>query len=473
MAPPASATGGTGWLPLVLDWLAAGAGAAWIALFLLASFLLAVNAGLKLWTGALAFCGYRRLRAAASSGLPASSSEGNVTLQRAPVVSILVPLYRETDIAARLLARLDRLEYPRALLDICLVTEEADIATRRMLRRAALPPHMRVIVVPDGPIRTKPRALNFALDFCRGSIVGVYDAEDAPDPQQISDVVQRFANSDRRLACVQGVLDFYNAGTNWLSRCFTLEYAVWFRVVLPGFSRLGIPVPLGGTTVFFRREILERLGAWDAHNVTEDADLGIRLARHGYRTELIASVTREEANCRAWPWIRQRSRWLKGYAMTYRVHMRDPAALWRDLGPRGFLGFQALFLGTLLGFVTAPVLLSFWAVALGWPHPAAAVFPPGLLRGFMAGFVLAELISMGVGLLAAVLRGSPGLGGWAPTLHFYFPLASVAAFKALYELLRAPFYWDKTAHGIGEVSGPDPAAPGATGSDTTALTTLN
>jgi cellulose synthase/poly-beta-1,6-N-acetylglucosamine synthase-like glycosyltransferase len=186
--------------------------------------------------------------------------------------------------------------------------------------------------VPLGTLQTKPRALNYALSFAKGSIIGVYDAEDAPAPDQLHVVVNRFAQRGPEVVCLQGQLDFYNSHSNWLAHCFTVEYATWFRIMLPSLERLGLAIPLGGTTLFFRRDILESLGGWDAHNVTEDADLGIRLARHGYRTEIIDTVTQEEANARAWPWVKQRSHWLKGYAITYGVHMRSPLKLWRDLG---------------------------------------------------------------------------------------------------------------------------------------------
>ncbi|RGP35630.1 glycosyltransferase [Pseudotabrizicola alkalilacus] len=171
---------------------------------------------------------------------------------RMPVVSVIVALYGESDIAPRLVRRLGKLDYPRELLDIVLVVEAEDHLTRDALAGADLPPWMRIVVVPDGQIKTKPRALNFAIDHCRGSIIGVYDAEDAPEPDQITRVVERFYQRGPDVACLQGMLDFYNPTTNWLSRCFTIEYATWFRIVLPGLQRLGLPIPLGGTTLFFR-----------------------------------------------------------------------------------------------------------------------------------------------------------------------------------------------------------------------------
>lgn len=367
---------------------------------------------------------------------------------RKPVVSMMVPLFREPDIAARLVARLGALTYPRELLDIMLVVEEDDHLTRAALARSPLPHWMRVIPVPDSALRTKPRALNYALNFARGSLIGVYDAEDAPAPDQLHRVVERFAQAGPDLACVQGVLDYYNPQTNWLSRCFTIEYAAWFRLILPGFEKLGLVVPLGGTTLFFRRDILESLGGWDAHNVTEDADLGIRLARHGYRTELLDTVTLEEANCRVLPWIRQRSRWLKGYAMTYAVHMRDPVLLWRQLGAWRFFGFQVLFLGTLIQFLLAPILWSFWLMLFGLGHPLAEALPGSALIAIAALFLVAEVTNLAINLSALGARDHRFLRPWTISLHFYFPLAAFAAYKGCWEMILSPFYWDKTAHGV-------------------------
>ncbi len=315
--------------------------------------------------------------AAAFAALRAAPPEPAApAMVRLPSVSIIVALYRESDIAPRLVRRLSRLDYPRELLDVVLAVETEDTMTRAALVNADLPPWMRVVVVPAGRVKTKPRALNLALDHCRGAIIGIYDAEDAPEPDQIRKVVDRFHRRGPDVACLQGVLDYYNPRTNWLSRCFTIEYATWFRLVLPGIQRLGLAVPLGGTTLFFRRSVLEELGGWDAHNVTEDADLGIRLYRHGYRTELLETVTGEEANCRVIPWIKQRSRWIKGYMMTWAVHMRSPRLLWRQIGAWRFLGFQIMFLGTSLQVLLAPLFWSFWSVALGLGHPLSAVLAP-------------------------------------------------------------------------------------------------
>ncbi|MCV6596942.1 MAG: glycosyltransferase [Mangrovicoccus sp.] len=366
--------------------------------------------------------------------------------EKLPVVSMLVPLLEEDEIAQGLIRNLNHLKYPRSLLDICLVVEADDQRTHEAIARAELPPWMRVVQVPVGDLRTKPRALNYALDFARGSLIGVYDAEDAPDPDQIQRVVAHFRQADPWVACVQGMLDFYNRRQSWLTRCFTLDYAIWFRAVLPGLARLRLPLPLGGTTLFFRRSALEKLGAWDAHNVTEDADLGLRLARAGLRTELLPTVTREQATSQVIPWIRQRSRWLKGYALTYAVHMRNPIQLWRELGGRGFLAFQILFLGTISQYTLAPVLWSWWLVFFGLPHPVAEALPPALTLGVIAGFITCEFISFIVGFIAAHRAQARSLIPWLLTMSFYHMLACIASYKALYEMVARPFYWDKTHH---------------------------
>ncbi len=370
---------------------------------------------------------------------------------RLPKVSVLVPLFHEKEIAAALIRRLSRLTYPKALLDVILVLEEHDDITHATLERTRLPAWMRVVRVPaHRGLTTKPRAMNYALDYCRGDIIGVWDAEDAPVPNQIEHVVDRFAGSPPEVVCLQGILDYYNPRTNWLARCFTIEYASWFRVVLPGIARLGLVVPLGGTTLFFRRDKLEELGGWDAHNVTEDADLGVRLCRAGYRTELIDTVTYEEANCRPWAWVKQRSRWLKGFMVTYLVHMRSPRRLLADLGLRRFLSLQAFFVGTLSQFLLAPLLWSFWLILFGHGHPVQALVPDTVVYGVAALFLLAELMVITIGLVAVSSPERRFLMRWVPTMMFYFPLAALAAYKALYELVAAPYYWDKTQHGQAE-----------------------
>ncbi|WP_297772471.1 glycosyltransferase [uncultured Roseovarius sp.] len=381
-------------------------------------------------------------------------------LQPLPKVSILVPLFRETEIAHALIARLSRLTYPKCLLDVILVLEEEDDLTRATLAGIDLPPWVKPVVVPDGKPRTKPRAMNYALDFCEGDIIGIFDAEDAPEPDQITMVARRFQQAPRDVACLQGILDYYNPTQNWLARCFTIEYATWFRTMLPGMARLGLAIPLGGTTLYFRRDVLEELGGWDAHNVTEDADLGFRLARHGYRTEMIETVTEEEANCRFWPWIKQRSRWLKGYMTTYLVHMRRPQLLYAQLGPRKFWGFQAHFVSALSQFLLAPFLWSFWLVLFGLPHPLDTVLPTGMKAALGSVFLMVELLNIFIYMSSVSRPRHRHLMLWAPSMHFYIPIGALAAYKAVYEIVLKPFFWDKTTHGLSETARGRPNSSG-------------
>ncbi|WP_299663611.1 glycosyltransferase family 2 protein [uncultured Ruegeria sp.] len=389
-----------------------------------------------------------RLSALVAFLLPRRSHRSDNAPPPLPCVSILVPLYKEREIADVLITRLRRLSYPKALLDVILVLEEQDEVTKAALRDVELPSWIRAIEVPQmGALTTKPRAMNYALDFCRGEILGVWDAEDAPVPDQIEAVVQHFATAPEDVVCLQGVLDYYNPRTNWRSRCFTIEYSGWFRVVLKGIARLGLVVPLGGTTFFFRRDKLIELGGWDAHNVTEDADLGVRLSRAGYRTEIVNTATYEEANFRAWPWIKQRSRWLKGFMITYLVHMRAPRQLLRDLGFLRFLGVQAFFVGTLGQFLLAPVLWVLWLAYLGLPHPFQPVMTPVFLTACVYLFLIAEAANILVGMLGVIAGNRRFLLPWVPTMVLYYPLGVLAAYKGLWELAVNPFFWDKTQHG--------------------------
>jgi cellulose synthase/poly-beta-1,6-N-acetylglucosamine synthase-like glycosyltransferase len=367
---------------------------------------------------------------------------------RPPVVSVLVPLYREAEIARRLVAHLSRLRYPAERLDIILLMEADDAVTARAVARAGLPPNMRVITVPDGEPRTKPRALNYALPFAQGEIIAIYDAEDRPDPNQIATIVRRFDEVSPDVACLQGRLDYYNADHNLMARLFTIEYAAWFRVLLPGVQRLGLFVPLGGTTLFIKRAALDAVGGWDAHNVTEDADLGLRLARAGYRTELSRTTTYEEANAAVVPWVRQRSRWLKGYLITWATAMRQPGALWRDLGTWRFLGLQAQILTAVLGFFLAPLLWSLVVLPFGVPHPLDDVLAPGQAMWIGAFMMLSFVISVAVSVHACAAPHLRRLRPLAPLVEFYYTLGTLAAWIGALELMARPFFWHKTQHGV-------------------------
>jgi cellulose synthase/poly-beta-1,6-N-acetylglucosamine synthase-like glycosyltransferase len=257
-----------------------------------------------------------------------------------PRYAVLVPLYKEAEVAGQLVKSLEALDYPKKCLQISFIVEHDDEETRSAIAACMLPDHMRVVVVPDGTPRTKPRALNYALADAIGEYVVVFDAEDLPDPDQLRRALEVLQSNPGRIGCVQARLEIYNPGKSFFTRQFTIEYSALFCAILPALERLGIPVPLGGTSNHFPREVVEHAGGWDAFNVTEDADLGIRLARLGYEVRVLNATTREEAPQTFTIWFRQRTRWLKGWMQTYLVHMREPGRLLRDLGPYRFAGFR-------------------------------------------------------------------------------------------------------------------------------------
>ncbi|MEM1352953.1 MAG: glycosyl transferase, partial [Pseudomonadota bacterium] len=160
-----------------------------------------------------------------------------------------------------------------------------------------------------------------------------------------------------------------------------------------------------------------------------------------------------------WPWVRQRSRWLKGFLMTYFVHMRDVPALWRDLGPARFFGIQALFFATVFQFALAPVLWSFWVILLGLGHPSVETLGIGTVGMIIALFIFSAVLSFAAGIVATSRRSHRHLIPFVPTMGVYFTLATLAAYKALWEILRAPYFWDKTQHGVSRQTDPGPKLP--------------
>ncbi|MET0481819.1 MAG: glycosyltransferase [Aestuariivirgaceae bacterium] len=385
--------------------------------------------------------------------LPAASRR-RLSDAELPVYTVLAPLHREAAILRQLVRSLAALRYPRHKLDIKLVVEADDHETRRALATLALPPHFAVVVVPPALPLTKPKALNYALAFARGSLLTVFDAEDIPDPGQLRLAAETFAASAPDIVCLQARLAFYNVDENWLTRQFAIEYAVLFDLQLPMLAGLGCAFPLGGTSNHFRTVALHHVGRWDPHNVTEDADLGFRLARHGYRCRVIAATTHEEANVALGNWLNQRARWLKGFLQTWLVHMRDPQLLARELGPRSFLAFQATTIGVVASALLHPLFLACLAVEI-----VRGKFPPArpeFLDAFTAGVGLAVLLlGYGVGLAAGLkgikTRNLHGLRWSLLAMPLYWLLISAAAWLALWQLLRTPHRWNKTRHGLSRV----------------------
>src|ERR1700688_1038950 len=296
-----------------------------------------------------------------------------------PVFTVLVPMFREGKMVPGLARALRALDYPLGKLDIKIVLEAGDRETIEAARTLGLEGAFEIILVPPSSPQTKPKACNFALRFARGEYLVIYDAEDRPEPDQLRKVVATFRRSPPNTACLQCRLNYYNVSENWLTRMFTLDYALWFDHVLPGLERLNMPIPLGGTSNHFRTAVLRELHAWDPFNVTEDADLGIRIGQKGYRVGVVDSTTFEESSCRVGQWIRQRSRWIKGYMQTWLVHTRRPLHFLRSAGPLGFLGFVLFIGGTVLAGLVNPLVWAFYLVWLGVSATGLDIVFPQLL----------------------------------------------------------------------------------------------
>src|SRR5271165_7076977 len=281
------------------------------------------------------------LRSMATVADGATPKPAPLTDDGLPVYTVVVPLYREAEVVEDLVSALDALDYPRSKLDIKLVLERGDRETLKRILGMRLPARYEVIVAPPGQPSTKPRALDIALATAQGELVTVYDAEDAPSPGQLRLAAARFA-AEADLDCLQARLTVRNTEDSWLSRLFSIEYAVLFDLINPGLSALELPVALGGTSNHFRIESLIDAGGWDPWNVAEDADLGIRLARYGYKVGSLHSDTSEEAPHELGNWFRQRVRWQKGWIQTLIVHSRHPRDFERDLGPQRTLAAATL-----------------------------------------------------------------------------------------------------------------------------------
>jgi len=366
-----------------------------------------------------------------------------------PIYTVLVPMYKEPDVLPILTNALRHLNYPISKLDVKLVLEADDYETINAAKELALESFFEIIRVPPSYPKTKPKACNYAMRFARGEFLTIYDAEDKPEPNQLKQVIAAFRKASPNVVCMQCRLNYYNAEENWLTRMFTLEYTLWFDFYLPALEILRIPIPLGGTSNHFRLSVLRNMEAWDPFNVTEDADLGVRITQHGHHVGVVNSTTYEEANVSIPNWINQRSRWLKGYMQTYLVHMRDPVHLYRSTGHKGFWGFQFFIGGNFFCALVAPFL---WACYAIWLLTGTSgfdrFFPPLLLYISVFNLLVGNGFFIYLTLVAGFKRDYFKLVPFALTVPFYWLLQSVAAYKGLWQLIVNPFYWEKTTHGL-------------------------
>jgi cellulose synthase/poly-beta-1,6-N-acetylglucosamine synthase-like glycosyltransferase len=381
-----------------------------------------------------------------------------------PVYTVLAPMFREAEVVHQLVGNLTKLDYPVGKLEVLLLLEEDDEETISAAKAAGMPSWMTIVTVPGGQPQTKPKACNVGLFLAKGEYLVIYDAEDKPDPDQLKKALVAFGRGGERMVCVQAALNYWNVYENFLTRMFTAEYSFWFDYMLPGLDALHLPIPLGGTSNHFRTDGLRRLGGWDPFNVTEDADLGIRASALGYRIGVVNSTTYEEANRKLGNWIRQRSRWVKGYMQTSLVHARCPGALIRVAGLRQTLGFALLVAGTPLSFLfVAPLWLLFGVSLLVPASVFGQLYPGWVLWIGLFNLLIGNALMIYVSMMGAFLRQRYGLVAWSLLNPVYWLLHSVASYKALWQLITRPHYWEKTTHGISALSASDAAAAAVPG----------
>lgn len=368
-----------------------------------------------------------------------------------PTYSVLVALRDEANQVGDLVIALQKLDWPPGKLEIFLVCEADDAATIDAIRSLSLPGHINLVQCPPSKPRTKPKALNYALPLCTGKFVVIYDAEDRPHTRQLIEAWFAFAHDESgRLACLQAPLSIHNHRRNWLTQMFAIEYDTLFHGMLPVLASKAAPMPLGGTSNHFRADLLRRAGGWDPYNVTEDADLGIRLARMGYRCGTLRLATQEEAPQQLWAWLKQRTRWLKGWMQTILVHTRNPIRTAGELGARSNLYFHLILTAIVMSMLAHPLFL----VHTGW-------WLAELVQGRAMGpvetaFFFICVANLAGGYLAYGLFASAVIGRLGDnhsrwmllTLPLYWLLISIAGWRALLHLVFSPFRWEKTAHGL-------------------------
>ena len=354
-----------------------------------------------------------------------------------PIYTILLPCYKETkETLTNLIHSIYNLNYPREKLDIKFLLEKDDSLT--ITNISGLKHDFEILTIPHGFPKTKPKACNYGLYYARGEFVVIYDAEDKPEPNQLLKVLSHFESSDENLICVQCKLNFYNTHNNIISSCFSLEYLTWFNVFLPSVLKLGFFIPLGGTSNHFKTDKLFKIGAWDPYNVTEDAELGIRIKKYSYKCDIIDSYTLEEAPFKIEDWIFQRQRWMKGYLQTFVIHMLD----FRNNIKLGILNTFGIIL--LLGFS----FLSFFLLPLNMLFAFFIEIKNTIILTLL--FLNSGCIILYIMMFFYVSKKEKftNYKGSEALMPLYFLLHSIASILGFYQFFSKPFYWNKTQHSV-------------------------
>lgn len=374
-----------------------------------------------------------------------------------PTYTILVPVYKEPEVIPDLINSLKNLDYPHSKLDVLLLLEEDDPETLAAAKQAHPPGNWHFLIVPNSQPKTKPKACNYGLQFAKGDYLVIFDAEDIPDSDQLKSALIAHKKLGNRCLCIQAALNYYNVEENFITKLFTLEYSYQYDYLLPGLDYYKLPIPLGGTSNHFVTKRLKDLGAWDPFNTTEDADLGIRAAFHNLQIGVIDSTTMEEATSTYWNWVRQRSRWLKGFMQTVLVYSRHPIQYIREMGLRNWLSFVILLGGPPLMLIANPII---WVVCLyAIFAPPERVFtvdlPPIIVYMGIFNLAISNFLGIYLSMLGIFKRRLWKLLPISLLNPFYWLFChSVAAYKALWQLFAKPFYWEKTHHGLSHFKTP-------------------
>ncbi|MBI4067724.1 glycosyltransferase [Candidatus Gottesmanbacteria bacterium] len=360
-------------------------------------------------------------------------------------------MYREAHIVPQFIDALCQIDWPKKKLDVLLLLEVDDQETHSAVKKMDLPPFVKILIVPESLPKTKPKACNYGLAHAKGEFIVIYDAEDIPDPMQLKKAYLAFNKLPKDIICLQAKLNYYNPHHNLLTRLFTAEYSLWFDMILPGLQSIETSIPLGGTSNHFKTENLKNLKGWDPFNVAEDCDLGIRLFQEGYKTAIIDSTTFEEANSQVGNWLRQRSRWLKGYLQTYFVHMKDPVRLLRKQGLHAFV-FQLVVGGKIAFMLINPFL---WLATISYftlfhiVGPAIeAVYPSKVFYMAATSLVVGNFLQLYNYMIGTAKREHYSVIKYIFLVPFYWLLVSIGAGLASFQLIFKPHYWEKTVHGL-------------------------
>jgi len=369
-----------------------------------------------------------------------------------PKYTILCPLYKEWQVVPQFVKAIKKLDYPLTKLQVLVLLEADDKETISEVSRQKLPKNFQVVIVPHSLPKTKPKAMNYGLRWVQGDYTVIYDAEDIPDPLQLKKAVLAFQKVRPEVVCLQAKLNFYNTKQNLLTKMFTAEYSLWFDVILPGLQSMNAPIPLGGTSNHFKTKYLKKLQGWDPFNVTEDCDLGMRLAKRGYHTAMFNSTTWEEANSDPKNWYNQRSRWLKGYMQTYLVHMRQWRLFVDNRKPFDLIVFQIIVGGKVASTFINPLMWLMTIIYFAFRSTAGSfietLFPTPILYMAVASFIVGNFFYLYNYMIGCAKRGFDGLIKYTFLVPFYWLAISVAAWKGLSEIIFRPHYWAKTQHGL-------------------------